>query len=299
MAKVLILNSKSEICGVHQYGLCLQSILKKSSKHKYEISSDVDEIKNHDIIIFNYHEKLFDWLNDEYIKNINKPCLAIGGHDCTPNFKNIKFILNCDSTSELTDKNIPLPRPVKKFVPYENPQRVTIGSIGFSYSSKNFDKIYSIVSQHYDDALIRIHAPQHPQGESLEYIIEKIRLNYNSIYSKNIGIEISCDFLSDDDLIKFLSSNTANIFLLPKMSGRGLSSSIDKALSARKPIAISDSEMYRHINIEDKFLLSKNTLPQIISYGTDHLKPFLEMYSEENMIEIFDKTINLTHELAM
>ena len=292
MAKVLILNSKSEICGVHQYGLTVYDILKKSNKHVYHVSSDKNEINNHDIIIFNYHEKFFDWLNDEYIEYINKPCLAIGGHDCIPNFKNIKYILNCDSTSELTHRNIPLPRPVKKIIPHQNPERVTIGSIGFSYSSKNFDKIYSIVSQYYDDALIRIHVPQHPQGESLEHIIEKIRLNYNAISSKNIGIEVSYDFLSDDDLISFLSSNTANIFLLPRMSGRGLSSSIDKALSARKPIAISDSEMYRHINMEDKFLLSKNTLPQIISYGTDHLKPFLETYSEENMIEIFDKIIN-------
>jgi hypothetical protein len=293
MSKILILNPISEICGVYQYGLSLQSILKKSNKHEYTISSNIEEIKNHDIIIFNYHEKLFNWLNDNYISYINKPCLAIGGHDCTPTFQNIKFVLNCDSTSELSGKNIPITRPIKNFLPLENPKRLTIGSIGFSYSSKNFEKIYSIVSEYYDDALIRIHVPQHPNGESLQYIMQKIKLNYQIDKSNNIDIQITSNFLSDDDLISFLSSNTVNIFLLPPMKGegRGLSSSIDKALSARKPIAISDSEMYRHINSENKFLLSKNTLPEIISYGTAHLQPFLEFHSEEKLINLFDETI--------
>jgi hypothetical protein len=294
MARILILNPISEICGVYQYGVTLHSILKKSKKHNYHISSDQNEIKNNDVIIFNYHEKLFHWLNDDYISKINKPSLAIGGHDCIPNFKNIKLILNCDSTSKLEGKNFPITRPIKNIIPLDNPERLTIGSIGFSFSSKNFDKIYSIVSQHYDDALIRIHVPQHPSGESLDHIIQKIKYSFTKDKNKKIDIEISCNFLSDDDLINFLSSNTANIFLLPPMIGekRGLSSSIDKALSARKPIAISDSDMYRHISSEEKFLLSKNTLPEIISYGTDHLKPFLKIHSEENLIKTFDDLID-------
>ncbi len=290
--KVLILNPTSEICGVYQYGSCVQSILKKSIKHKYYLSSDLKDIENSDIVIFNYHEKLFNWLTEDFLISLKKPCLAIGGHDCLPNFKNIQLILNCDSTSQRTDKNIPIPRPIKNLTPLQNPQRLTIGSIGFSFSSKNFDKIYSIVSEYYDDALIKIHMPQHPNGEDLECIIKKIKLN--CMGDKNIDIEVTSNFLSDDELINFLSSNTANIFLLPPMigEGRGLSSSIDKALSARKPIAISDSEMYRHISSEKKFLLSSNSLPEIISYGIDHFKPFLDLYSEERLINLFDCVVD-------
>jgi len=290
--KVLILNPLSEVCGVYQYGLSIESILKKSTKHQYHLSSNINDAQNSDIIIFNYHEKLFNWLTEDLLISLKKPCLAIGGHDCLPNFNNIQLILNCDSTSQLTEKNIPIPRPIKNFIPLENPKRLTIGSIGFSYSSKNFDKIYSIVSKHYDDALIRIHTPQHPSGENLQYIIKQIQFNHSK--DKNIDIEITSNFLSDDELIKFLSSNTANIFLLPPMIGerRGLSSSIDKALSARKPIAISDSEMYRHISSEKKFLLSANSLPEIISYGINHFKPFLDLYSEEKLIKLFDSIID-------
>ena len=45
MAKVLILNSKSEICGVHQYGLTVYDILKKSNKTgEIKIRRNSDEL---------------------------------------------------------------------------------------------------------------------------------------------------------------------------------------------------------------------------------------------------------------
>lgn len=295
MAKVLIVNPSNPVCGVASFGSSLFDILKQSTRHKYEIACPWDDLENDpDVAIFNYHEKLMPWLSDEHVLRTKIPCMAIGGHDCYPDFAALKFVLNCDSTSEPTERNIPLPRPVKKFSPLPDPEIVTIGSCGFDFSSKNYQHVATVVAQSYDAAKIRLHIPSHPSGEGIHNIIHAIQQQLLTLNKPNISVEVSTDFLSDDELIALLSSNTANVFLYPPFENekRGLSSVIDRALAARKPIAISDSTMYRHINMEDKFLLSKNSLAEIISFGTGHLQPFLEKFSEERLIEVVDSAVD-------
>jgi hypothetical protein len=293
MARVLIVNPSDPVCGVACFGTSCAEILRRSTQHEYIIQDHID-ISHYDVIIFNYHEKLFPWINDKTIWATGVPCMAIGGHDCYPDFSELKLVLNCDSTSEPTERNIPLPRPVKNFSPLPNPERITIGSCGFAFGSKNFQHVATVVAQNYDDALIRLHIPQHPHGESVDNIVATIRQQLWNLNKPNIDVEISTDFLSDEELISFLSSNTANVFLYPPFTNekRGLSSVIDKALAARKPIAISDSTMYRHINTEEKFLLSKYSLHQIIHFGTEHIKPFWSAHSEENLIKAFNNAVD-------
>ncbi|MGK3946703.1 hypothetical protein ABK046_51120, partial [Streptomyces caeruleatus] len=60
----------------------------------------------------------------------------------------------------------------------------------------------------------------------------------------------------------------------------------------KKPFAISDSTMYRHINHEKKFLLSHYALDDIISFGTKHIEPFWAKHSEKNLIETVDKIVS-------
>lgn len=295
MANVLIINPPEKRCGVASYGEALNSILQKSTRHKYELTVPCGfSFNESDVMIINYHEKLFPWLTNDSILNGKTPYMAIGGHDCYPDFAALKFVLNCDSTSEHTERNIPLPRPVKKFSPLPDPEIVTIGSCGFDFSSKNYQHVATVVAQYYDAAKIRLHIPSHPSGEGIHNIAHIVKQQLWALNKPNISVEISTDFLSDDELITFLSSNTANVFLYPPFENekRGLSSVIDKALAARKPIAISDSTMYRHINMEDKFLLSKNSLAEIISFGIGHLQPFLEKFSEENLIEVVDSAVD-------
>lgn len=298
MARVLLINPPDAQCGVHQYFVSVQSILRSSQKHQYVLANmdgDIMPVKHgYDVLVYNYHEKLCPWLCNEWIRAREVPCLAIGGHDCYPDFSELKLILNCDSASEPTKRNIPLPRPVRNFAPLPNPERITIGSCGFAFGSKNFQHVATVVAQSYDDALIRLHMPQHPHGEPVDAIVGSIRQQLWNLNKPNIDVEISTDFLSDEELISFLSSNTANVFLYPPFTNekRGLSSAIDKALSARKPIAISDSTMYRHINTEDKFLLSKFSLAEIISFGVEHIKPFWATHSEEKLIKVFDSAVD-------
>ena len=95
-------------------------------------------------------------------------------------------------------------------------------------------------------------------------------------------VMISHNFLSTTDLLKFLHSNTMNIFLYDKMPGRGISSTIDYALSVKKPLAISDSYMFRHI-YNDDICLYNHTIQECIINSQPYLPQFLEKYSNENL----------------
>lgn len=298
MAKILIINSSDQVCGVWQYGNNLYHIVQKSAKHQYDQyffkdKEQLEKLINHyDLLIFNWHEKLFPWLDNNFIKKISIPVVFIGGHDCYPSFQNQAHIIDANSVNEATEKSTPIPRPILKIDPKQNPERTTIGSCGFNYLSKNFDKIVRLVSQSYDDALIKLHIAQHNGGIKIEYILNQIQNELYSLNKPNIDVEVSVDFLSANELIKFLSSNTINVFLYPEMKDRGLSSVIDQAIASKKPFAITDSYMFRHISYESKFLLSKNSLFNIASFGTKHIEPFWEEYSEEKLIKKMDQIVD-------
>jgi hypothetical protein len=298
MAKILIINSSDQICGVWQYGNNLHHIVRKSEKHVYDQYSFREKLElesfihNYDLLIFNWHEKLFPWLDNDFIKKFNIPMVFIGGHDCYPSFENQKHIIDANSINELTEKSTPIPRPVLEIESKPNPERITIGSCGFNYLSKNFHQISRLVSQSYDDALIRLHIAQHNSGIQIEYILNQIQNELNYLNKPNINVEVSMNFLSASELVNFLSLNTINVFLYPEMKDRGLSSVIDQALASKKPFAISDSFMFRHVSYEPKFLLSQNSLSEIVNFGTNHIRPFWEKYSEKKLIQKMDEIID-------
>lgn len=299
MARILIINPKDEKCGVFQFGKTVYDILKKSKGHNYSfhVFKDLETLKEasnyYDGFIINWHEKLFPWISESVIQDFRTPVCFIGGHDCYPPFANCSHVFDATSCNAPTKNSTPIPRPVKNFDPLPDPPRITIGSCGFGFHSKNFQHVATVVAQSYDDALIRLHIPQHPNGDSVETIFHIVQEQLWKLGKPNINVEISTNFLSDEDLIAFLSQNTANVFLYPPFEGevRGLSSTIDKALAAKKPFAISDSTMYRHINHEKKFLLSHFSLADIIEFGTEHIKPFWGEHSEKKLIETVDSII--------
>jgi hypothetical protein len=297
---VLIVNSQDPVCGVHQYGKNLCEILQGSHKHAYTHYTFNDfatlklSARYFDLIIINWHEKLFPWLNNESIVELKVPVAIVGGHDCYPPFENSVHTIDCTSCNEPTSKSTPIPRPVRDFYPLSDPERITIGSCGFNFSSKNFQHVATIVADSFEDALIRLHISIHPGGESIRAIEATIQQQLWALKKPNIDVEISSEFLSDEDLIAFLSENTTNVFLYPPFAGqaRGLSSTIDKALASRKPFGLSESSMYRHLAGEKRFFLTNYNLAQIIDFGTDHIKPFWSAHSEKRLIEVVDGIVD-------
>lgn len=294
---VLCLNHTKTQCGVYQYGLRLFEILKKSNDINYfykEVNSLDEYINilnsyNYDLIIYNYHSSTMCWLNYKNIQKIIKNICISHESNCDGLFD---YIIN----NENITLDTLIPRPI-----YENIQNNNnisfincfkdlnipiFGSFGFGFHNKGFNKIVQMVNNQYDNAVIKLLIPEADFGPKLNEINDLINECKNYVTKPGIVLIACNDFLSNEEVVLFLKSNTMNIFLYDNMQGRGLSSVIDYAISAKKPIGISDSYMFRHI-YSDEICLYKTSIKDCIINSQKYVDKLFEENSNINLIRKF------------
>jgi hypothetical protein len=310
--KVLFLNHTIKNCGVYQYGKRLADILMKTPDIEYiyvELNNFEDYkqciIKNaphFHSIIYNYHVSTMTWLNQNTIqKKVKNICIP---HENNPDFFDIVCSINYNEKDALSIprpifenidellKNVePSTKSIKNFIEYSKEGVPIFGSFGFGFLNKGFDKIVSMVNEQYDEAIIKLLIPIahfHPNSENE---LQQIKNMCQRMVTKpNIELLISREFFTNKELLLFLKSNTMNIFLYDYMHGRGLSSTIDYALSVKKPIAISDSYMFRHIYSDD-ICAYKKSIRECMIHSPTYLETFLNVYSHNNVINRFRKIL--------
>jgi hypothetical protein len=273
---ILFINSTQRQCGVYQYGLRLYQQLQRPDLFEYvEIGSkdDYDRLPPSSVRILNYHPFLFGWWtpvpNTYYIY-----------HECAFPFEPA-YMLNTDPTHSLG-----IPRPLYQGAIVPSPSASpTFGSFGFGFHNKGFERIVSIVQSQYDVATIKMLIPFAHYGDEdgarAREVVDKCR---RLITKPDIRLVVMHDFLPDVEVVNFLASNDMNLFLYDQMYGRGCSSVMDHALAAKRPIAISDSDMFRHI-YSDAICAYKRPLKDILADGTRHILPFLEKWNPTTLRE--------------
>ena len=312
---ILFLNHKIQACGVYQYGLRVANILKKSVKHNY-IYIEIDDHYSYlnaittyepDLIIYNYHASTMSWLNSNNIqrnvKNIGIP------HESSRQLFDHIFSIDPDEPEVNNVYNIPRPiyekfediflnyeiqdDTIKNFINYNNGPDVPIfGSFGFGFQNKGFDKIIDIINKNYEKAIIKliITNAHFSNNNAVDYKIITDLCKSENI-NPNIKLMICNKFFTNEEILLFLNSNTANIFLYDKMIGRGISSVIDYAISANKPFIISDSHMFRNI-YSDEICVYKTNIKNAIINSIKILPQIIDKYSNKNLIDKIDKIIN-------
>ena len=292
---ILFLNHQVKECGVYQYGYRLGQILIKFShiNISYIEIGSYEEYEhvikgNYDAIIYNYHTLTMSWLNDSCIQK-KWPNIGIY-HESTIEL-NFDYIINTDPTAITQSKVLVLPRPL---LVYEGSKqmveedKVIIGSFGFGFKNKGFEKIVTYVNEQFDEALIRLNITYAHYGDSQGQQGQEIADRCRSLITKEgIRLEISHQFMTETQLLDFLNGNTINLFLYDDMPDRGCSSVIDYAASIDRPIGISNSAMFRHI-YRDEICVYKTPIQQIINFGLDYIKEFKEINSIKNLCKIFD-----------
>ena len=308
----LFLNHNVENCGVYQYGKRLNNILQKDTQLKCiykEITSYEDYYnvlcENNTIngVIYNYHPSTMWWLN---LNNIQRSVVNIGiPHECPYYLFNI--VCSLDPSEDPRINMISLPRPI-----FENVEEIIsvnptsngnvdsfinsymdanihiFGSFGFGFDNKGFDKIVKMVNEQYYNAVIKFVIPiAHfdPDPDTIHKMRESC---INANHKPGVILMISHDFFSESDLLKFLKSNTMNMFMYDKMDGRGISSTIDYAMSVNVPIGISDSYMFRNIYSDD-ICLYKKSIDDCIKNSTTYINNFIEENSNQNVISTFKR----------
>jgi len=329
--KILFVSHKKTKCGVYEFGKKVLDVLEHSQQFKFigvECSSLVElksAISQFDpaAIIFNYYPPVMPWVSSKITKGIYKNNIASKNipkigivHEVTKqvadqatNYQNkilfgksqklfnslFDFYIAPDPTLLLQNPYVfKTGRLIQKYKSLEHSSETIIGSFGFGTDGKGFEKIVELVNQEFDKATIRLNISLadfgDADGQKARLIAEKCKAN---ITKPGINLIITHEYMDDKELLDFLSQNTINVFLYETKGNRGISSTIDYAMAVKKPIAISNSIMFRHLfDVTPSICVSKNNLKTIIENGFSPLQKHYDEWTEENLLWEYERIVS-------
>lgn len=306
MNTVLFVSDFSRRCGVYQHGLNTYKVLSQSQRFQFVYveccSSSYGPIElfhalalhNPAAVIYNWHPTTMPWLNDVLYQCILTSFPAIRHaaivHEEMPPFPWMDAFIHLDPSREEAMPHFPVARPIPKYTPKPIGAQNVIGTFGFAAQHKNYTRIVQQVNKEFSSATIRFHVPSADygdhKGELARYIMDECR----RLAKSGIKIEVNHTFLDHEALLDWLSENSVNCFFFDRPYGLGISSSIDYALAVRRPIAITDSCMFRHISkTQPSILIEKSSLKEIIANGTKPLERFYSEWTEENLLRDYER----------
>lgn len=319
MQKILFVTHKQQTCGVYQYGLNVYNAIKDlpGFLFTYAECGDIEEVnaalqsEKPDAVIFNYYPATLGYLTQKTLSNlkqITRICLV---HDMSASDleavdgKMFHYYIYGDPTLRVKNPRVfSIGRLLPTYTnPFPEPSMLTIGSFGFGGKNKGYERLIKQVQKEFDHALIRINIPFNnvvdPNGRLAKNVSKKCQ---KKIKKKGIRLEITHHFFSPREILDYLAQNTINVFLYRDKLTKGIASSTEFAIAARRPVAISDCFMFRHLfhlipsiiipNWTFFFFKSRNSLRKIINNGTSPLSSLYEEWSIEKFTLRLEEVLN-------
>jgi hypothetical protein len=309
---------KSAYCGIGIRGKLTSDILLKQTSDKYNFivgfMNSNEELENFiainqpEVLIYNYHSITTPFLNDPTLRyKYNNIKHVMIHYDIIQhmvnifnptNFLGFKYIItdNEKINNESAKNNV---FKVTRSVPfideeillnhaYQKDDIPKIGFQGFCSGCKLIENIAMKIQEEFDVAIFRIHSPPIFYGseETTLQILENVK---RIITKPGIKIEISREFLSDEEIIKWLHENTINCYFYFYGENAGIASSPDYAIAAKKPIVVNNSLMLMNLHgLTPSIEIEKSTIKQIIANGIEPLKPLYEKYDNKNVLRDYE-----------
>jgi hypothetical protein len=299
--KVLLLNHSEPACGVYQFGKRVYESAKLSDDVDYQYAEVTSPDKyfsvvqqvNPDYIVYNWHRATMSWLTPKMTEGTPyKNYFLFHEEHLFPVYDKYLFFGDYDFDNKLVskDKQALLPRPLLDYTgEYPKNDKITVGSFGFAFWQKNYDKITKLVNDTMNDVVLRYHMPRSTFGDSDDSqgtaVIRKCR---TLLTNQSIELQVTRELLSTDKVLEFLAGNDINIFLYSE-NGEGISSVIDYALSVKRPIIVSNCKMFRHILSDDIILSDTNKITDVLDKGITPLLPYYNKWSTKNFRKEMDK----------
>ena len=262
MTRVLFVNNPPRQCGVYNHGVTTANAIRKSDRLSFrylEMPEDTSPetfieavaIDPPDVIIYNWHALTMRWLDDDLLARIRQTFSQIHHttlvHDESPPFWLLSAFIQIDPTFEETAREFRVRRVVPEFTPTHEPADNIIGWFGFAAKHKGVLKVIEQVNAEFDDAVVRLHIPFNYYGDKDGKLALAVAEKCRRLAKPGIRVEITHDYKTTEQLVDWLSGNSVNCYLYDSFPATAISSAIDYALAARRPIAVSDSNMFRHI----------------------------------------------------
>src|ERR1035437_5422964 len=329
--KILFITHTKAQCGVYEFGDEIFNAISSSSKYQFikaEINSYkelISLINEHQpaALIYNYHPSVMPWLCTKLSKGIYKNNIAhikipqIGIiHEITqevadtatnhrgryvkgPSKRKLNslfdYYIAADPTLLLQN---PIVYKTGRLIPEYNKSnstpRNTFGSFGFGTPKKGFENVVKKVQEEFDEAIIRLNIPAADFGDKNAENAKLIAQNcFNLIHKPGIKLQVTHDYMSKEQLLDFLAGDTMNIFLYEDKHGRGLSSAVDNSLAVKRPIAVSDCTMFRHIlTARPSVCVENNSLKTILKNGFAPLQKISYDWNKENLVWNYERILN-------
>jgi hypothetical protein len=307
---ILIVSHGKTQCGIYQYGIDISNSLGKSSVYDFvyvECSSPVelDEAikKNHPKgIIYNYYHSTMPWLNSAITGRYNIAQYAIM-HEVTQEEADNAiaemfdgFMCPDPTLAENKEFIYKTPRLIPTYCNYQNiPDIPTIGSFGFGFHDKGFERLVDIAQKEFDRIRIRIHMPFNDivDKDGKEYALKTAQRCRDILTNRNVDLQIDHSYFDKPQLLDFLAGNTVNAFFYDINKHRGISSVIDSALAVRRPIAITKCGMFRHVvNTRPSICIEDSDFKTIINNGIAPLVPYYNDWSEAAFIKRYEEILD-------
>lgn len=275
---ILFINTRAAKCSIYQSGKMFYKAVKDIDFYKIDYCeiNDLDifnlysgkivingiEKPTYDCYIFNYHHvtmRHFENIKSENLKNLkglkytiilemskDNPVVRLDSDDFdgyivldpTMKYDNSKFYW--------------FPRPLESININHDSKHSDIpiiGSFGYPTADKGFDTLVEAASREFEKAIVRLNIPVATYCSMDMY--NQIVKTCTSVYAPNIILEITNNFLSDNELINWCYENTLNCFLYHRNSYTdfpGLAAATDQAIISGKPLAVSSDTTFRHIH---------------------------------------------------
>jgi hypothetical protein len=298
MNNVLFINHSQQQCGVYQFGKRVADIIQRSNKYNivYTEIQNITEFNSiisknqYKVVIYNWYPSTMTWASPSHVAKHKNNFVQVGIFHEVPS-DHFDYYIHADPTQESTTKTFITGRPLLNYSGvYPEINIPTIGSFGFGMGGKGYQTVVELVESEYDEAIIKLHIPYayfgDITGEGAHYWVN---LAQQKITKPNIQLQVSHDFLSTENLLEWLANNTINIFLYDEMYGRGIGSTLDYALSVKRPIALTKSYMFRHVfDTEPSIFVEDITLKEIISNGILPLEKYYKDWTADNLIRRYD-----------
>ena len=301
-------------CGVGLLGDLLGRTLKTHPLYNFNLlytDSDL-EVNLHlasnfyyDAIIYNFHPGSTPWMANLQLRRTHPNIKHILlWHDSYQKVAdtwdhnrdmNFEYLIMFDPTIRGNDYVFVTNRilPPIATVTYQELEKPRIGFHGFGAGHKGLVRLANMVQDEFDEATLRLHIPAAYYGGPIWYNAQQRLQEVRQVLHKP-GIEVvaTFDMWDAQTLVNMLAQNTINCYLYDFLDGAGLSSSIDYALSARRPIASSRSHQMRNLwNLSPSVLVEEKSLKEIIAQGTAPLEQLYIDYSAESVLNDYTRIL--------
>jgi hypothetical protein len=313
--KILFTNHSQQQCGVYQYGARTAKILESDPRflllyvevdNPEQLYSAVAQFEP-DVILLNWALGTQPWLSGEVLNSLNSKKVVFYHDDFNDHLRTFNadaFIVGSqdenDPSRPSENKYYVLPRPIveRDVVEKERGDIISVGSFGTGSTRKGFQDVVTRVCNEYDEAIINFHIT----GAYFDYTNGATALAVSDLCRQHVtkpGIQLNItnDFITDEELALRLQQNDINIFMytheVPHFAG--IASSLDFPVGWGGPIATNGNIMFRHV-LKDypEINLDNHSIEEVLALGNRVSLELREQWSNKNLR---DKIYQITQEI--